>query len=369
MPRKLFLRIDRGTIAADDGTAMSGSQHVTLVDLPEDCFQYTFESIALDHALLLLGENKSRFGFDLWHYVQSAHGLFGHISDGFVVMPNGSPDFKRRFSEDLGVAIGALFLAHTIELRLETVAQIPTNARLDKHAKIPDFVGFDLARRKRVFECKGTTAPDDVDKHRQKAKSQLAAHVEGNVTKFATVTYVPTSPKLIPPFIFVSDPPIPLPRLSLAVATGLHLLLALEFASVEAPVTQLRKMLSTWVKIDQSIADGEEVAAQLEDLLIAEKAGMLSAIQEGIEQVSEMQIDGRRIVGVDRIAENQGQKVKVFTGIDADHTIAVAQALASSDSETEVRGLSPMKGTSTGSQDGTFSKFSDGTVLFVYPLA
>ena len=221
MLRKLLLRIDRGSIAQSDLASMYPSSNVSEVDSSQDCFQYAFESINLDHALLLLGHNQSRRGFDLWHYLQSAHALTEKDMDGFVLMPNGSPDFKRRFSEDLGVAIGSLFLAHTIDLRLESVAQIPTNTRLNKHSKVPDFVGFDGAGGKRVYECKGTTASNDVDKHRQKATDQLDDHVETNVSKFAMVTYIPNSHKLIPPFLFVSDPPIPLPRLSITVATGL----------------------------------------------------------------------------------------------------------------------------------------------------
>lgn len=368
MPSKLFLRIDRGSIAASDLTAMTSASRITNVDVPEDCYQYGFESITLDHALLLLGENKSRFGFDLWHYLHSAHGLFGHIADGFVVMPNGSPDFKRRYSEDLGVAIGSLFLAHTIDLRLETVAQIPTNTRLDKHAKVPDFVGFDGTKRKRVYECKGTTAPDDVDKHRQKAKSQLADHHEANVTKFATVTYVPTSSKLIPPFIFVSDPPIPLPSLSLPIAAGLHLILVLEFAGLESAINPLREMLASWVKIEQSTADAEEISFRSRTDFQNQKQNFRSALTDAIERAGSIEIEGRRFAGIGRPAENQGQKIKVFTGVDADYANLLGNALANGDPESDFTlPQYQSEATMTGTQDGNYSRFSDGSLLHVFP--
>lgn len=370
MPRKLFLRIDRGSIAGTDLSAMMSASQITNVDVPEDCFQYGFDSITLDHALLLLGENKSRFGFDLWHYLHSAHGLFGHIADGFVVMPNGSPDFKRRYSEDLGVAIGSLFLAHTIDLRLETVAQIPTNARLDKHAKVPDFVGFDGTNRKRVYECKGTTAPDDVDKHRQKAKSQLADHHEANVTKFATVTYVPTSSKLIPPFIFVSDPPIPLPRMSRAVVTGLHLVLTLEFSGLQSPVEPLRQMMASWVKLEQTLADGEGMNFRSRSDFQDQQRSFLATLTSAIDLADVIQMEQRRVAGVFRTAENQGRKIKAFTGVDVDHAIAVANALATIEPEATFQiPQYQTEATHTGRQDGTFSRFSDGTILYVYPTA
>ena len=370
MQSKLFVRIDRGSIARDDFAAMTSAHRITNVDVHEDCFQYGFDSITLDHALLLLGQNKSRFGFDLWPYLHSAHGLFGRIADGFVVMPSGSPDFKRRYSEDLGVAIGSLFLAHTIGVRLETVAQIPTNARLEKHAKVPDFIGFDGANLKRVFECKGTTAPDDVDKYRQKAKSQLADHHEANVTKFATVTYVPTSSKLIPPFIFVSDPPIPLPILSLPVATGLHFVLMLEYAGLEAAVEPLRGMLASWVKMEQLSADGDRISFELNADIEEQKQRFRSVLTNAVERAGSMEVKGRRFVGITRSAENQGKKVKVFMGVDADHAILLANTLAGSGSDAG--GPLPQyqaDATVTGVQDGNFSLLSDGSLLHVYPFA
>lgn len=369
MPSKLFLRIDRGSISPADFLAMTTATQVHSIDAPEDCFQFSFERICLDHAMLLLGENKSRFGFDLWHYLHSAHGFFGRISDGFVVMPNGTPDFKKRYSEDLGVAIGTLLLVNCIDLRLETVAQIPTNTRLDKHAKVPDFVGFDGAKCKRVYECKGTTASDQIDKQRQKAKSQLADHHEANVSKFAIVTYVPTSFKLIPPYIFVSDPPIALPQLSLAVATGLHLLLVLEFSGLETPINPLRQMLATWVKHEQILSDGGEIAYRARLDFEKKKQKFGSEITTAVEQAVKIPVEDRQFAGVKRTSENQEKKVEVFTAVDANYVLEVANALANGGPKQNFAPPTYQNARSEiGKKVGNYSQFSDGSLLYVYPV-
>src|SRR5882724_6212626 len=121
-------------IDSDGLLAIITASKITNVDVPDDCYQYGFKAFDLDHALLLFEVNKSRLGFDHWHYLQSAHSLLGQVPDGFVLIPTSSSDFKRRFSENPGVVIVSLFLAGTIGLRLETVAKIPTTTRLDKHA-------------------------------------------------------------------------------------------------------------------------------------------------------------------------------------------------------------------------------------------
>lgn len=364
MDHSLFLRIDRDSVAAVDFQSMESASRVMRIHPEENCFLFFFERVRIDHAMLLFGGNESRFGFDLQHYLCSAQGLFRRIKEGFVVMPNGSPDFKRRFSEDLGVAIGAVFLADSLGLRLETVTQIPTNSRLDKHAKVPDFCGYDNANRKLVFECKGTTSSSDVDKHRQKAKSQLAAHTEANVSKFAIVTYVPTTSKLIPPCIFVSDPPIPSPRLSLAVATGLHLLRVLKFSGIESPIAPLRRMLSTWIKIDERISDGQEEEDAKREEFLKQKKQFKSAMQS-MDFPGRSTFRGREFVGTYRPIVINGQSVSVFTGFDLDHVTAVSDALVDGQPASDFVCPRYVSFFAFGENFGEFSVFSDGSLLEV----
>ena len=366
MPRKLFLRLDRTTLLADDRKAIVGCDSVTHVDEPEDCFQYSFNPTDLDHALLLLGENKSRFGFDLWHYLHSAHGFFGQTNPGFVLMPESTPDFKRRFSEDLGVAIGSMLLVDSLSLRWETICQIPVNKKLDKHGKTPDFIGFDITGRKRVYECKGTTAPHDVDKHRQKAKSQLSEHKEANVTKFAMVTYVPTSARLIPPYLFVSDPPIPLKLLTEPLAAGLHCLLAFQFAGLDGMIGSLQSALSLRYKIDEMAASGEEPSWEDENELIILNAQCVAESNALSQQNDLLDFQGDRFAGTWREAEDQKRKLRVFTGVSTSHIIEVAQAISSaSDPQRPFHTPSLANPTTATDDNQHFSLFSDGTLLLI----
>ena len=367
MTRKLFLRLDRGSLTGDDMKAFASAPPVSEVDSDEDCFQYTFEPVVLDHVLLLLGENKSRFGFDLWHYIHSAHGFFRQTSDGFVVMPDSTPDFKRRYSEDLGIAIGSLSLVDAIGLKWETVSQIPTNKRPDKHAKVPDFVGFDTNSQKRVYECKGTTRPQDVDKHRQKAKDQLADHSEANVSKLAMVTYIPTSSKLIPPYLFVSDPPIPLSFMTEAMAMGLHYLLACQFAGIDSLIEPLQQALAQQYHIKEILANGGEPSWQaghdLDELhaQITALAGQL-AQQENLQEFHEQQF-----AGIWRDAEDRQRKVRVFSGVSTRQVAEVAAAFTSQSSAQQPFTAPRCQSESVlcGGEEELFSLFSDGTLLLI----
>jgi hypothetical protein len=370
MPRKLFLRLDRASLHADDRTAIAGCDSVAHVDEPEDCFQYSFDPTHLDHALLLLGENKSRFGFDLWHYLYSAQGFFGQTNDGFVLMPDSTPDFKRRFSEDLGVAIGSMFLVDTLSLKWETICQIPINRKLDKHGKTPDFIGFDTTGRKRVYECKGTTAPHDVDKHRQKAKSQLAEHKEANVTKFAMVTYVPTSARLIPPYLFVSDPPILLPTLTERLAAGLHYLLAFQFAGLDGIIEPLRSALALRYKIDASEAVGDVATWQDEQDLATQNSQLVAAANALSQQSGLVAFQGQQFAGTWREAEDQKRKLRAFTGVSTSHVIELASAVcAAPDPQRPFNTPSFSSLRTANADDQHFSLFSEGTLLLIEPSA
>jgi hypothetical protein len=316
MQRKLLLRLDRSSLTGPDLHSIQTCTSIAIVDAEESCFQYRFESISLDHALLLLGTNKSRFGFDLRHYIRSAHGFFAETDLGFVVMPDSTPDFKRRFSEDLGVAIGSLLLVDSIALRWETICQIPTNKKLDKSAKTPDFVGFDTGNKKRVYECKGTTDPSSVDKSRQKAKDQLSEHSESGVTKFAMVTYVPTSAQLIPPFLFVSDPPIPLPLITERLAVGLHFLLMLQFAGIEDLIEPVRKHLELEYRKIAAGAELRELSWTDHAALQQSRRTLPSTFGEGLERIEPIDFQTAQFVGKwHEIELDNKSKVRAFTGI------------------------------------------------------
>ena len=367
MPRTLFLRLDPSSLQGDDITAITTSPKVCPVDARENCFQYSFESIDLDHAMLGLGQNKARFGIDLWHYLHSAQGFFGRTDDGFIIMPASTPDFKRRYSEDLGVAVGSLLLAESLALKWETISQIPTNSKLDKHAKTPDFCGFCMDNRKVVYECKGTTAPDDVDKHRRKAKDQLSDHVELNVNKFALVTYVPTSARLIPPYVFVSDPPISAPLITEPLSVGLHYVLVLQFAGLEELVEPLRSALAMRYRIAEAESNGDEPSwhdrHESENL----NGEFVAAVNIVLRQTEIVEYAGQQFVGTWRFAEDERRKIRVFLGVSTDQIVNVARALATPvDSQRPF--VAPRFQLPSAIQNPKVtSLFSDGSLLLIEP--
>lgn len=372
MAIKLFLRLDRGSLSSDDITLFASASTVTNVDMEEDCFQIGVDSATLDHASLLLGHNNSRFGFDLWHYLHSAKGFIDHISEGFLAMPDSTPDFKRRFSEDLGVAIGSLLLVEALGVKWQTIAHIPTNKSLEKHAKTPDFVGFDESGAKRVFECKGTTAPQDVDKHRQKAKEQLGAYEEAGVTKLATVLYIPASPKLIPPFMFVSDPVIELPLIREAIATGIHYLKAFQFSQLDELIQPLRQSLAQRYKIEESAntADGIRWAddRKLRDLN-NRFVGLAQKLEE--EQDRLHTFNGESYIGTWRNTEYKQRKIRIFTGLGLSQLNRFTKAIATTERQATFS-LEPWRPTTLESNETVplrHSVFSDGTLFLVEDIS
>jgi hypothetical protein len=114
-------------------------------------------------------------------------------------------DARRRLSEDLGVALAALFMVQGFDVLWGTIAQIPANARLSK--KRPDFEAFDSAGVRFLFEAKGTTGLGNVEKALHKALSQVKAYPEQAARKLAIVSYFAADERLFPSYTLVVDPP------------------------------------------------------------------------------------------------------------------------------------------------------------------
>jgi len=366
MSRKVFFRLDRGSLREEDVSQIMNSSPIKTVESEEDCYLFEFEAVVLDHALLLLGENPSRFGFDLWHYLLSAHGYFGRTVDGLLLMADGSSDFKRRFSEDLGVATGSLLMVLTLEMRWETIAQIPINKTLSKHAKTPDFVGFDISGQKRVFECKGTTQPHQVDGFRQKAKQQLVEHREDGVTKYALVTYVPNAPRLIPPYLFLSDPPLELPLLTESMATGLHYLQVCKFAGFDNLHGPLREALVLLFALEQALSQGKPTSG-IEADFNESLQRLLALLEEIINGSTVFEFRDQKFIGTWREAQEKESKLRAFTGVNVEHIRAALTAvLISPSSRTTFRAVRFQEESIKFSErEPVFSLFSDGTLLWV----
>lgn len=355
MERKLFVRIDNESVATQHVSQMSSATNLDAVDGNEHLFRYRFETLRIDHAVLLLGKYPERFGYDLSFYLSTAQLFFTRTAnDTFIVMPNGGSDFKRRFSEDMGVAAGSLFLVDTLAVRWETICQIPANQKLNKST--PDFVAFDSSSNKYVYESKGTTRPDTVDAVREKAKQQLNVHEEAGVTKFAMVAYFPNSAKLLPPYLFVSDPPTPLPQMSESIAIGLHFLKVLEFCGLEDVRIKFRDCLMLQLKIKSREDASTDTWKDNQSLNRARRL-----LNESLGRVGEQSgLFNDSFVGTFRAASLQGNVVKAFTGIDFRY---LSQALTTIVDEEEFETFQAEDTVINTDRETIRSVFRDGTIL------
>lgn len=205
--RRTFIHFDTSTIHSDIINQIDSTNNL-LLNIDQNIRAFDFDATAFAHALMLMGQNKNRFGYDLSLYLNTAVYFFrnSRTASGLLVIDSGSSDFKKRMSEDMGVAISSLFMVHSFKLKWETITQIPQNKKISKMT--PDFLGFDHNEEKYIYESKGTTQAQKVEQMMEKALAQSKGYPEKSIGKFAIVSYFPTSNKLIPAFTFVADPPI-----------------------------------------------------------------------------------------------------------------------------------------------------------------
>lgn len=368
MSRKGFLRLDHDSIHADDMAEIVGATNLSTVDAPESCFAFTFHEMEIDHAALLMGRNKDRFGHDIRHYLRSATGFFQDTPNGFVTMPDGGTDFKRRYSEDLGVAIGSLFMVGALRMKWETIAHIPATKTIKGLAKTPDFIGFTEVNQKRVFECKGTTLLQDVDKVRNKAKQQLDTYREAGVRKFALVTYLPISGKAIPPYLFVSDPPLELPTVSFELCVGLHYLHVAEYSGLEETFDALQEVLAARVPFEEHLTNEEEFPWRIRQKYRPLAEYLSDAFQRESDKAETEKIDGEEFIGLWRTTLIGKKTVKVFTGIHRsriESVIAMLQQPPGDRFGTVSQYESFGKAIVSDTTDLSFNLFGDGTLFLV----
>jgi hypothetical protein len=249
---RTFISFDASTIGFDLMQEIhSTNTNLQLID--QNICIFEFDSITFAHALLLLGKNGNRFGYDLSFYLTTVVYFFNNsatASRGLIVIDKGSSDFKKRISEDLGVAISSLFMVQSLQLKWETITQIPQNRKLSK--KTPDFLGFNSSSERFIYESKGTTQPQTVESVMSKALEQSKGYPETARGKFAIVSYFPTSDKGMPPFTFIADPPISdvfIPEIENSVL--LHYTHVLKFVGLEITLQAYETMLVEKFKLDR----------------------------------------------------------------------------------------------------------------------
>jgi hypothetical protein len=242
-------------------------------------------------------------------------------------MPAGSPDFKRRFSEDLGATLASLLITHAFQVQWHTIAQIPMNQGLTSES--PDFVGFTNTNVKKVYEAKGTTQPDAIDAARSKAKSQLASFKESGVAKYAIVSFVSCLPKLLPSMMFLSDPPLDTTRMSMYFAVGRHTQRVLDYSALGPVDAHLRRLLELYIRNEPQIVANSlpqrrrnAIEAVSRDLLATMGTTVAHAAEYG---AGTLLFIGRRIeVTIDRL------QLRVFCGVEKTYLTKLIRAIADS---------------------------------------
>jgi hypothetical protein len=249
---RTFVSFDASTIDLDLMQEIY-STNTNLQSIEQNICVFEFDSITFAHALMLLGQNGNRFGYDLSLYLNTVIYFFNNSTTavtGLIVIDKGSSDFKKRISEDLGVAISSLFMVQSLQLKWETITQIPQNKKLSK--KTPDFLGFNSNSERFIYESKGTTQPQTVESVMSKALEQSKGYPETATGKFAIVSYFPTGGKSMPPFTFIADPPISdifIPERENS--TLLHYTYVLNFVGLENTLQAYETMLVEKFKLDR----------------------------------------------------------------------------------------------------------------------
>jgi len=133
----------------------------SLNSLDDELYSFEFDPVVFTHAWQLLGNSPTRYGNDLSPYLVSTHDFFSHRDrNGLLALTFGTPDFKRRISEDLGASIASLFMVNSFGLKWNTIAQIPENHNLSKTR--PDFEGFNETGERYLYEAKGRSNINNV---------------------------------------------------------------------------------------------------------------------------------------------------------------------------------------------------------------
>lgn len=366
-PRLIFLRADQASLSAGDMALLNAAKPVSVANGALPLQLFAADPFVVDHAMLLLGQNASRFGTDLSYYLNSVV-LFLKRTNGaqFFSMPAGGSDFKRRYSEDIGVTLASLLMVEVFGLQWHTISQIPGST--GPKQRYPDFVGFEAGGGKKVYEAKGTTTPDSIDSVRSSAKEQLASFKEAGVSKYAVVSYITSSPALLPSMMFLSDPPVELPRMSQFLSIALHFQRVLEYSNLQTAEGILSDILTAFIRNEDRIRTNSLTAAvrrRIEDLL----RRLPASVTANIASAETYEIAGQVFVGRWLQAVVEGYEVKVFCGVQKQYATSLATSIASSLFRPDGFGTTPFDVPAvTVARTVNVSIFTDGTIFVVEPL-
>jgi len=128
-----MVRLDTETIP--ESVIQNINNNKKFKSLSENIYIFEYDDVVFTHALMLLGRNSNRFGYDLQDYLNNVIFRLGKTPNNpHITIDFGSSDFKRRASEDFGVGLSSLFMVELFNLRWENISHIPRNKNISKFA-------------------------------------------------------------------------------------------------------------------------------------------------------------------------------------------------------------------------------------------
>jgi len=332
----------------------------SLAHVVEHDYLLSLDPARFTHAHLVLGSNPNRFGADLSPHLVTVIDFFSKApKSNFITLNFGTSDFKRRHSEDLGVAMASLLMVDLFDIEWSTICQIPENRKLSK--KRPDFEGFNSKNDRFLYEAKGTCRLETVIPTIEKAIGQVKSYPEQALRKIAIASYFCSNPRAFPSFSFFVDPELPdIVPPDKDHAEQLHLEKVLEFAGCKSSASSYLKYLAAKFTLERKIAsEYPDMIARYApptrgdskiEAAFNEFKGSFEREISSLETVSE----GNRRYKVQRhIVTIEDTKYECVAGIDSQVIAAISE-----DVEFE-----KIESVNYSEPDNAFSQFPDGTIF------
>lgn len=285
-----------------------------------------FDPQLFTHVYLELGRNPGRLGCDLTYYLATVQAFFHRNGGVHPLRLSGlATDVKKRLSEDLAVAISALFMNRCFGVDWRSMAHIPVNNKLSR--KRPDFEGF-CAEERHLWESKGVSSPARVAAALGQALEQVKDYPKPSASKLGIVSYFPSDGRLFESSTFVvgSEVPdvVPPDRMT---AQLLHVEYVLDFAGLPKTASVYMKALAKYLK-----AQGQEGNAEFRyrGVPYARDLSTRIALEDESRRLEEREVRGRKYRGRRVSGRVDGEEVALWLGVRCDllNTITSIPALA-----------------------------------------
>lgn len=310
---------------------------------------FNVDPIQFTHAYKLLGANSSQFGYDLSLYLATVNTYFENSGEHQPLqIPQCSQDFKKRLSEDLGVAMAALFMVKAFNIDWRTISQIPANNKLIK--KRPDFEAFDYSGRRFIFEAKGTTRPSSVETCLTNAIEQAKGYSEAAERKLAIVSFFSADSRIFDSATFIVDPALPdIVPPDKETSILLHYERVLQFSGLSQSAVEYTKELSKYLRKKTKPTGTEYLPTRLPD---HRRSKFWGSLELETERSQEKRYEDKRFLG-SITQTNVGNKMfSIYCGVSEETLNAIG--------DFDPR---PLEAPTKTMPNKYISIFSDGTLL------